>query len=106
MYIISKRVRENPHKESNCKRIFNGEIKNITVTRKNVLVINSEKLFIFDLELCAEELPCYLGDVCNFCANNSGTVYYMLSNGLIRGFNYLKHEYILETSIAYLLLGN
>lgn len=69
-----------------------------------MLVLNADKLFIFDSDLKAVELPCFIGEVCNFTVNNEGVLFYMTSNGLIKGFNYIKHEFILETSAAYLLM--
>lgn len=75
------------------------------MTHSYILVIANDKLFVFDFNLKLIELPCFLGNISHFTANNSGTVYYMTTNGFIRGFNYIKHESICETSAAYLLLS-
>ena len=46
----------------------------------------------------------YLGDVAQIVISHWGDVYYLLTNGMLRAFNYVTKKFIMETSVAYLFL--
>ena len=65
-------------------------------------MVYSERLLVFNKELDLICLPVLIGEISLWTANNEGTIFYLQTNGIIRGFNYKKKQFIVETSLAYL----
>ena len=89
--ITSKMANE---EEICIEKNFSGVTSHIKIIYQRILVVNQNSLHIYDYGLHPLDLPIFIGEIVDFTANDDGDVYFMLSNGKIRGFNFIKRQFL------------
>lgn len=88
--------------QASSKRTFSVELTDLKVLKNEIIVIYSQRLIVFNHSLDIISLPFLIGDISLWAANNQGSIFYLQTNGMIRGFNFKTKKFITETTLGYI----